>query len=63
MKRIVLCFVLWGVATALGCLWIRFVLGVMTPGMALAIACAVLVAMPPSLDPAIQIKERQRRKP
>lgn len=59
MTRIARGFVAWAALIAVGAIGARLILGHLTVGMVLIIACAAIVALPPDWDPAIQIKRRR----
>lgn len=59
MRRIATAFALWAGLIAVGSIGARLILGHLSVGMVLIIACAAIVALPPDWDPAIQIKRRR----
>lgn len=54
-------FIAWGMTVAAGCGLAWLVVGEVTMTMALIIAAIAITCLPPSLDPAIQIKHKLRK--
>lgn len=59
MRRIATAFALWATLIVVAAIGARLILGHLTVGMVLIIACAAIVALPPDWDPAILIKRRR----